>query len=831
MASRRLPFLRGTATAQTYRAVVGPRPRPSLPSRDPLQHRTRLLVQLDALLGEAQSRAGLRDPEATREIVAIRPLKAELELAADQLRDRAGDVRVIGVDPFTGVLLLDAPDAELPKLRAKAGEFGEVRTRKMPDGTTKETLAHERALAPVEEIGLAAPPDWEGLHLRLALEKGDLDFERPMWFEIACRGGYRNPLEETANSRAQLQRQLFHLGHPVAQDFVAPEDVTLFVRLSLSQLRVLVARVDCVFAYDLVPTDVLTWLLLTDPPKHELRSFKLTPPAADAPAVVVLDSGIASEHPLLKPALLHASSILPGVDSPGDTFGHGTKMAGAALYAGDLATAIARGSHQAAHWIQSVRLLVRPREGTASEENRSYWPKYTTDAIVEAEKVDPLARPRAFVLAVTYPIDPLTPTTYSQAVDQLAFHDGKGRLLFVSAGNVVTADLYESATTYPDGLVLRKIQEPAHGTNVVTVGAYTEKTRLPPDAAFAEARSVAPSGGLSPHTTTGRVDSPWAIKPEIVLEGGNVALSSSLADPSVESLVTLTTGHNVIVSALAHINATSEASARAAHMAAAIWKDNPSLRPETVRGLLVHSASWTPAMRTQFEMPDRLYACGYGVPDVEWARACADDRATVIVEDEMPNVVALQQPKKKVPKRMSTPTVEDVDARWMKIFRMPMPDAKLTAKPDADVDLRVTLSYLPEPSTYRATVEYGLKLKWDMQGPFESEPEFIERVNDLHRPRGADGKRVKKEHKTSFEWGVGIQRRSRGTVQSDRWSGKGALLAGSKLVAVVPVLGWWDRRAEMRSRVQPFSLIVSVFAEDIYTEVEAALRLPIPIQV
>ena len=150
---------------------------------------------------------------------------------------------------------------------------------------------------------------------------------------------------------------------------------------------------------------------------------------------------------------------------------------------------------------------------------------------------------------------------------------------------------------------------------------------------------------------------------------------------------------------------------------------------------------------------------------------------------------------------------------------------------DASVELRVTLSYLPEPSTYRATVEYGLKLKWDMQGPFESESEFIERVNDLHRPKGADGKRVKKQHKTSFEWGVGIQRRSRGTVQSDRWSGKGALLAGPKLVAVVPVLGWWDRRADMRNRVQPFSLIVSVFAEDIYTEIEAALHVPIPVQV
>jgi Subtilase family len=608
--------------------------------------------------------------------------------------------------------------------------------------------------------------------------------------------------------------------------------VTFFVRLSLAQLRALVTKVDCVFGYDLAPPDILTWRLLSEPPtRKDLESFRLSPPQEEAPAVVILDSGVALEHQLLKPAILGASSILPGIDSPADAHGHGTKMAGAALYAGELAGALTRGEHSASHWIQSVRVLVRPREGTASEENREYWPRFTSDAVLEAEKIDARTRQRAFVLAVTYPIEPLTPSTYSQAADQLAFHDGKGRLLIVSAGNVAPADLFEASSTYPGGVLLRKIQEPAQGSNVLTVGAYTGKTRLPPEPAYAEASTVAPEGGISPHTTSGRVDAPWPIKPEIVLEGGNVALGTSLADPGVDTLVTLTTGHDVLRAPLAQINATSEASARAAHMAASIWRENPTLRPETVRGLLVHSASWTAAMRQQFSMPDRLYACGYGVPDVEWAQSCAEDRATVIVEDEMPNSIAVQRPKNKPPKRPTTPTVEEVDVRWMKVFRMPMPDEKLLANPDAPVQLRVTLSYLPEPSTFRTRVEYGLRLKWDMQGPLESEAEFLERIDDLHRPRGTDGKRVKKDYKDSFDWDIGIQRRSRGTMQSDRWSGKASLLAGTKLIAVVPVLGWWDRRADMKNRAQPFSLMVSVFADDIYSSIEAALPVPVPIEV
>jgi hypothetical protein len=236
-------------------------------------------------------------------------------------------------------------------------------------------------------------------------------------------------------------------------------------------------------------------------------------------------------------------------------------------------------------------------------------------------------------------------------------------------------------------------------------------------------------------------------------------------------------------------------------------------------------------MRKQFGMPDLLYACGYGVPDLDVARACASDRATVIVEDELPNVSAEERPKKAAPRRPTTPTVEPVDVRKMKVFRMPLPEPSLLAKPDSLVELRVTLSYFPEPSTFRTEVAYGLRLKWDMQGPYETEPEFIERVNDLHRPKGADGKRIRKKYKESFDWLVGPQRRGRGTVQSDRWSGRAASLAGSKLIAVVPVLGWWDRRADTVTRAQPFSLIVSVFAEGIYAEVKTALTLPVTIEV
>ncbi len=647
---------------------------------------------------------------------------------------------------------------------------------------------------------------------------------------MACRGGYRNLPAQTLASRTQIDRQLSRFGHGPPQSFEAPEEVTFFVRLTLEELRAVVAAVDCVFTYDMVPPDILTWLLLNDPPHHEIRDFTLVAPAADAPSVVLLDTGVATEHPLLKSAILRANSIVPGVTSPEDTYGHGTKMAGAALYDG-LGAAIFEGRFEASHWIHSVRILVTPGQGTGAEEYRPYWPGMTIDAVTTAEASDNLPRPRAFALAVTFAVDPLTPTSWAQAIDQLAFNDGRGRLFCVSAGDVQPEVMFATANAYPDSLFQWKIHEPAQGSNALTVGAYTNKTALPPDPDYAEAKAVAPAGGAAPHTTTGSPEVPWPIKPDIVLEGGNIALSSAIADPDVETLVTLTTGSRYLTHPLSRISMTSEAAARAARMAVDVWKADPSLRPATVRGLLVHSASWTPAMLGQFGERDLFQACGYGVPDLELARACTAERATVIIEDSMPNSVVAERLKKKPPRKSTTSITEEVRKRVMKIFRMPAPQELLLANPEMAVELRVTLSYFPEPSTYRTRVEHGLDLKWDMQGPQEPEPAFLERVNDLLRPRGTNGKKVRKNHMKSFPWDIGIQRRSRGTVQSDRWTGKASMLAGSKLIAVVPVLGWWERRPEMLTREMPFSLIVSVVGDGIYTAVQGELAAEVLIEV
>jgi hypothetical protein len=332
---------------------------------------------------------------------------------------------------------------------------------------------------------------------------------------------------------------------------------------------------------------------------------------------------------------------------------------------------------------------------------------------------------------------------------------------------------------------------------------------------------VAPSGGISPHTRAGFVGAEGPVKPDVVLEGGNVAFDGSLPDSSVETLVSLTTGRNHVYKPLSSICQTSEATARAARLAAEIWKANPSLRPETVRGLVVHSASWTPKMKAQFQNVDeRMAVAGYGVPDEELALSCTTTRATIIVEDSFPSSIPVQQPKKVPPKRVDTNPNEIKLKRPVKFFRLPVPEKILMDNPDTLVELRVTLSYFPEPNTFRNRVSYGLDLKWDMQGPGENASRFRQRINALQRKQG------EKYKNDGFRWAIGINRRSRGKVQSDRWEGPASLLAGEKLIAVYPVLGWWEQR-DLQDASQPFSLIVSVRTSGlaIYDQIAQQLQI------
>ena len=279
-------------------------------------------------------------------------------------------------------------------------------------------------------------------------------------------------------------------------------------------------------------------------------------------------------------------------------------------------------------------------------------------------------------------------------------------------------------------------------------------------------------------------------------------------------------------------NATSAATAQCARMAAQLMAAYPDLWPETIRALIVHSAEWTDAMRSQFlpangraaktQIEQLIRRCGYGVPDLERACWSASDSLTLIVQDHL---TPFQREKGKEPK-----------AREMHLHALPWPLQELEALGETPVEMRVTLSYFIEPNPSERGIRSRYRyeshgLRFDVRRPAESTEEFRARVNVAAREE-EEGTR---DQGTDPGWTLGKQKRHRGSLHSDTWRGTAADLASRGVLAVYPALGWWKTRPALGryDRSVRYALLVSIRAPgveiDLYNAV--ALRIPVPVAV
>ena len=574
--------------------------------------------------------------------------------------------------------------------------------------------------------------------------------------------------------------------------------------------------------------------------------------AADAPAVCVVDTGVNRAHPLLvaslAPSDCHTCEPAWEID---DREGHGTEMAGLALY-GDVGHALlAPGPIRLRHRLESVKLRPPPPGSNPPELYGAVTAMATSLVEIEAPH-----RSRAFSLAMTAndvaagqnPAGTIMmgqPTSWSAAIDALAagrsiqitddglvlldeVQDSARRLFLVSAGNVHPTDFQDDHLIRSD---LEPVEDPAQAWNALTVGAYTQMDSLATASPhWAGWTPVAARGELSPHSRTSvAYASTWPVKPDVVLEGGNVARSpAGTSYDTPEELQLATTKAPIRDTRLLTVTcATSAATAQAAHLAASILADYPSMWPETVRALIVHSAEWTDAMRRHVQEADtkatlrtihRRY--GMGVPDLGRATRSATDALTLIAQDTIH-------------------PFHNGTMREMHLHSLPWPTNILADLGHATVRLRVTLSYFIEPNPARrgwkrrySYASHGLR--FDVRRATESTDDLRKRLNQLalaeeeHRPTSADD---------TGNWALGPTLRTAGSIHTDIWKGTAADLANRGEIAVYPITGWWkDNKARDRSDLGVrYALVVSIETPeaqvDIWTPVAQQIGVTVPIEV
>lgn len=541
-------------------------------------------------------------------------------------------------------------------------------------------------------------------------------------------------------------------------------------------------------------------------------------------AVCILDTGVNNGHPLLEQVMTDedCQSVNPEWGNH-DHEGHGTLMGGLSAY-GDLQEKLSSSDPvNIRHVLESVKIL--PPE---SQNDPELWGDITGQAISLAEIQAP-GRKRISCMAVTADDsrDRGQPTSWSGAVDQITSGAGgsEKRLLIISSGNITD---FNQVANYPDFQLDDSVHDPGQSWNALTVGAFTRLTTIT-DPELKGYSPLADEHQLSPFSTTSLNwdDNKWPIKPEVVFEGGNVAVDPSGFPTECDDLSLVSTHYKPQERMLDSFRMTSAATAQASEFAAQILIRYPDYWPETVRALMVHSARWPDSLKDQFaanesktEMKKVLRCCGYGIPDLGRALYCVSNSLTLIAEAEI-------QPFEKDGTKCRT--------RDMHLYRLPWPKDALMELGETDVEMRLTLSYFVEPGPgeigWKNRYRYASHaLRFDLNSPTETEDEFVQRINK--EARDIEGEKPDSSS-PSDHWTLGSQSRDNGSVHSDIWTGTASELAASNLVAVFPKIGWWRERRHLKqyNNRTRYSLVISITAPeqevDIYTPVANQIATPV----
>jgi hypothetical protein len=752
----------------------------SLPTRDRHSHADHVLGLITRLEEEAETRA-ISDGF----IIAFDG--PGIEDSASRLRDRKTKNEVLATTPLETVLV--STEGDLSALRKKVAEYKNEDTRK---GNPR----HEQLVARIDDIRIATLRDLSFGDIRDDEVEPDKVYFVELWLSFEDEfEAYREPYAAFLDSpdfAQDLQHIASYAGVDREVDLIAIRGSAL---LRLPTLMPYLAEVHVPPAVRLREVSGSIEHSKGLPPVSTSDSYKV--------AVAVHDTGVDPRHPLLEPVLLGAESAIPG-GSPHDWHGHGTRMSGLAVY-GDLSEQVLLGKITPAAALISVEYLEPGERGDV------LWAERTQLAIEIAEDVG-----RGHKIVHSISMGAANPrehesTSWSTALDRAAWNGGEGRLIVVAAGNLEPVALPER---YPSENLASPLSQPGQAWNAITVSGITELSTLSAtDLRLGATTALALPGQLSPFSTAGPVRLAPS-KPDVVAEAGNTAPDGVNANPDLIGLSVLTTASRTIGTDLTRSNATSAATAITANALARIWTMYPDFRPATVRALLAHSSRVPTAIISQLDGADVRRAVGHGQFSLDRATKSSETRPVMVFEGTV---------------RPKSIDIDKQTSREIVFIQIPFPTDLMMSVSNQHAVLDVTLSYFVEPSERDRRSKYaGARLRWDMQGPDETPEEFQARINVLSR---------EDDHVTqtqSYKWHVGADNRSRSSLQHDWTDGPASNFAGPRLIAVYPVLGWWDQRKSYESRVLPFSLVASIEVSadiDIYSPISASLDIDAEVDV
>ncbi|MEZ5454220.1 MAG: S8 family peptidase [Thiothrix sp.] len=481
----------------------------------------------------------------------------------------------------------------------------------------------------------------------------------------------------------------------------------------------------------------------------------ITAPESGVPCIGVLDSGITSGHPLLKPAMGDAQGFVPPDLSPNDAVpnGHGTFVAGLALY-GDVASRI-----RDRQFIPELRLV----SGKVFQDDGTDQTEFVEKSVEKAVRYF-LENYQCRVFNLSYGdrnkiYDGRRVRGLAYTLDRLTRE--LNVLFVVPTGNFNTLP-DNPHTQYPAYLFAdhARLLDPATALNVITVGGLatlTASRNAQRHPNTIEDIPIAQPSQPAPFTRCG-LSVGGAIKPDLVEEAGNLAAMRDGNRTQRQGLGIVSFNSGFASGTLFNENiGTSFASPIVAHKAAKLLAVLPDASANLLRALLAAHARWPDASKRLLNADNKaagrnqlLQLVGYGRVQEEAMYQSLAQTVTLLAEDR-------------------------IAQNKHHFYELPVPDDFLTANRRTR-EVTVALAYSPTVRTTRLDYRHT-KLSFSLVAA--SSLEQVEQAFTRGRSR------TQKLEERDTNRLIPDDSRKKGTLQMSRWTFQGRLGDGKKLFVVI----------------------------------------------
>ncbi len=373
-------------------------------------------------------------------------------------------------------------------------------------------------------------------------------------------------------------------------------------------------------------------------------------PPINGPRLCIIDSGVVSNHPLIRPYIGHEEAILTSESSVSDTNGHGTRVGGLAIY-GDVRACYDRGRFESTITLYSARVL---NDSNGFDDEKLIMNQMRS--AVETFVREPY-NCRIFNVSIGGGEPALgderrQQNMYGEILDIIA---REYQVLFVvSAGNHVeiihAEDLESAIATYPSSLLTPATRLCDFATTAIgiTVGALS-------DADGVAIRNGVNADDIVRHVALRDEPAPMtrigpgvqnAIKPDFVHYGGSFVFDRNQPRNLVldKGMAIMSLSHEPLSRLFAYDSGTSYAAPRVARLAALVEHQlreqlGQAPHPNLIRALLAVSARIPSAAQRMLERSDDPHAaikvCGYGLPNEDYSLQSTDGRVVLYAQAEI----------------------------------------------------------------------------------------------------------------------------------------------------------------------------------------------------